>query len=41
VASGIAILIGTILMYNLESGAENSRMKTLVDAAPLPPPTTR
>jgi voltage-gated potassium channel Kch len=32
VASGIAIFIGTILMYNLESGAENSRMKTLLDA---------
>jgi voltage-gated potassium channel Kch len=32
VASGIAIFIGTILMYYLESGAENSRMKTLLDA---------
>jgi voltage-gated potassium channel Kch len=32
VASGIAIFIGTILMYHLESGAENSRMKTLLDA---------
>jgi voltage-gated potassium channel Kch len=32
VASGIAIFIGTILMYHLESGAENSRMNTLLDA---------
>lgn len=32
VASGIAILIGTILMYDLESRAENTQMKTLLDA---------
>jgi len=31
-ASGIAILIGTMLMYNLESGAKNTKMKTILDA---------
>lgn len=32
IASGIVILIGTVLMYYLESGAENSKMKTILDA---------
>lgn len=32
IASGMVILIGTMLMYYLESGAENSKMKTIVDA---------
>lgn len=32
VASGLAIIIGTFLMYNLESRAENTQMKTLLDA---------
>jgi len=31
-ASGIAIFIGTMLMYNLESGAKNTKMKTILDA---------
>lgn len=32
VASGIAIFVGTMIMYNLESGIENSKMKTVLDA---------
>ena len=32
VASGIAIFVGTMIMYNLESGVENSKMKTVLDA---------
>ena len=32
VASGLTIIIGTFLMYNLESRAENTQMKTLLDA---------
>lgn len=32
VASGVAIIAGTMIMYNLESGAENSKMKTVLDA---------
>jgi voltage-gated potassium channel Kch len=32
VASGLAIIIGTFLMYSLESRAENTQMKTLLDA---------
>ena len=32
VASGLAIIIGTFLMYHLESRAENTQMKTLLDA---------
>ena len=31
-ASGIAIFVGTMIMYNLESGVENSKMKTVLDA---------
>ena len=31
-ASGIAIFVGTMIMYNLESGVENSKMKTILDA---------
>ena len=31
-ASGIAIFVGTMIMYNLESGVENSKMKTALDA---------
>jgi voltage-gated potassium channel Kch len=32
VASGIVVIVGTVIMYNLESGAENSQMTTLLDA---------
>ncbi len=32
VASGVVVIAGTVIMYNLESGAENSKMKTLLDA---------
>jgi voltage-gated potassium channel Kch len=32
VASGIAIFVGTMIMYNLESGIENSKMRTVLDA---------
>ena len=32
VASGVAVIAGTVIMYNLESGAENSKMTTLLDA---------
>jgi voltage-gated potassium channel Kch len=32
VASGVAIIAGTMIMYNLESRAENSKMKTVLDA---------
>jgi voltage-gated potassium channel len=32
VASGVVIFVGTVVMYNIESGAENTRMKTLLDA---------
>lgn len=32
VASGVAVIVGTVIMYNLESGAENSKMTTLLDA---------
>ncbi len=32
VASGLAIIIGTFLMYYLESRAENTQMKTILDA---------
>lgn len=31
-ASGVAIFVGTMIMYNLESGVENSKMKTVLDA---------
>ena len=31
-ASGIVIFVGTMIMYNLESGVENSKMKTILDA---------
>jgi hypothetical protein len=30
--SGVAVVIGTVIMYNVESGAENSKMTTLLDA---------
>jgi voltage-gated potassium channel Kch len=32
VAAGIVIIAGTVIMYKLESGAENSQMTTLLDA---------
>jgi voltage-gated potassium channel Kch len=32
VISGLVIVIGTVIMYNLESGVENSKMTTLLDA---------
>jgi voltage-gated potassium channel len=32
VASAVAVIVGTVIMYNLESGAENSKMTTLLDA---------
>lgn len=32
VASGVAVIAGTLIMYNLESGAENSKMTTILDA---------
>jgi len=32
VASGVVVFAGTMIMYNLESGAENTKMKTLLDA---------
>ena len=32
VAAGIVIITGTVIMYNLEKGAENSQMTTLLDA---------
>ena len=32
VASGVAVIVGTVIMYNLESGAENSKMTTILDA---------
>jgi voltage-gated potassium channel len=32
VASGVVVFAGTMIMYNLESGAENSKMTTLLDA---------
>ena len=32
VAAGIVIIAGTVIMYNLEKGAENSQMTTLLDA---------
>ena len=32
VAAGVVIIIGTVIMYNLEKGAENSEMTTLLDA---------
>jgi predicted membrane protein len=32
IASGIAIFVGTMIMYNLESGVQNSKMKTILDA---------
>ena len=32
VAAGVVIIIGTVIMYNLEKGAENSQMTTLLDA---------
>jgi voltage-gated potassium channel len=32
VASGLAVIVGTVIMYNLESGAENSKMTTILDA---------
>lgn len=28
----MVIFVGTVVMYNIESGAENTRMKTLLDA---------
>lgn len=31
-ASGVAVIVGTVIMYNLESGAENSKMTTVLDA---------
>jgi predicted membrane protein len=31
-ASGIVIFVGTMIMYNLESQVENSKMKTVLDA---------
>ena len=32
VAAGIVVIAGTVIMYNLEKGAENSQMTTLLDA---------
>lgn len=32
IASGLVILVGTILMYNIESQVPNSKIKTLLDA---------
>ena len=32
VAAGVVIIIGTVIMYNLEKGAKNSEMTTLLDA---------
>lgn len=32
VASGVVVIVGTVIMYNLESGAENSKMTTILDA---------
>ena len=32
VAAGVVIIIGKVIMYNLEKGAENSEMTTLLDA---------
>ncbi|MGB0004959.1 MAG: potassium channel family protein [Nitrososphaeraceae archaeon] len=32
VAAGIVVIAGTLIMYNLEKGAENSQMTTLLDA---------
>jgi voltage-gated potassium channel Kch len=32
IASGITIFVGTMIMYNLESGVQNSKMKTILDA---------
>ena len=32
VTAGIVIIAGTVIMYNLEKGAENSQMTTLLDA---------
>lgn len=32
VAAGIIVIAGTVIMYNLEKGAENSQMTTLLDA---------
>ena len=32
VATGAVIIAGTLIMYNVESGAENSKMTTLLDA---------
>jgi hypothetical protein len=31
-ASGIVIFVGTMIMYNLESQVENSKMRTVLDA---------
>lgn len=32
VAAGIVVIAGTLIMYNVEKGAENSQMTTLLDA---------
>ena len=32
IASGLVILVGTIVMYNIESQVPNSKIKTLLDA---------
>ena len=32
VTAGIVVIAGTVIMYNLEKGAENSQMTTLLDA---------
>ena len=32
IASGLVVLIGTIVMYNIESQVPNSKIKTLLDA---------
>ena len=32
VIAGIVVIAGTVIMYNLEKGAENSQMTTLLDA---------
>jgi Ion channel len=32
ISSALAIIIGPIIMYELESGAQNSKMKTILDA---------
>ena len=32
VAAGIVVIAGTVIMYNVEKGAENSQMTTLLDA---------